>query len=56
MKLTLNREFAFRHLGVAVLFFGLCCWFLYDGFVTYPKMDDATFSEQILHGRQGDFD
>ena len=55
MKLTLNREFAFRHLGVAVLFFGLCCWFLYDGFVTYPKMDDATFSEQILHGRQGDF-
>ena len=55
MKLTLNREFAFRHLGVAVLFFGLCCWFLYDGFVTYPKMDDATFNEQILHGRQGDF-
>ena len=56
MKLTLNREYALRHLGVAVLFLGLCCWFLYDGAITYPKMDDATFSEQILHGRQGDFD
>jgi hypothetical protein len=56
MKLTLNREYVLRHLGVAVLFFGLCGWFLYDGAVTYPKMDDATFSEQILHGRQGDFD
>ena len=55
MKLTLNREFAFRQLGVAVLFFGLWGSFLYAGFVTYPKMDDATFSEQILHGRQGDF-
>ena len=56
MKLTLNREYAFRHLGVAVLFLGLCCWFLYDGAITYPKMDDATFSEHILHGRQGDFE
>lgn len=56
MKLQLNREFAMRHLGVAALFLGLCCWFLYDGAVTYPKMDDAAFSEQILHGRQGDFD
>lgn len=55
MKLTLNREYALRHLGVAILFFGLCGWFLYDGAITYPKMDDATFSEQILHGRQGDF-
>ena len=56
MKLALNREYAARHLGVAVLFLGLCGWFLYDGAITYPKMDDATFSEQILHGRQGDFD
>lgn len=56
MKLTLNREYALRHLGVALLFFGLCGWFLYDGAITYPKMDDATFSEQILHGRQGDFE
>ena len=58
MKLQLNREYAMRHLGVAVLFLGLCGWFLYDGAITYPKMDDAEFSEQILHGRdrQGDFD
>ncbi len=55
MKLTVNREFALRHLGVAALFLGLCGWFLYDGLVTYPRMDDATFSEQVLHGRQGDF-
>ena len=40
MKLQLNREYVLRHLGVAVLFLGLCGW----------------FSEQILHGRQGDFD
>ena len=58
MKLQLNREYAMRHLGVAVLFLGLCGWFLYDGAITYPKMDDTAFSEQILHGRdrQGDFD
>ena len=58
MKLTLNREFAMRHLGVAVLFLGLCGWFLYDGAVTYPNMDDARFSEEILHGRdsQGGFE
>ena len=58
MKLALNREFAMRHLGVAVLFLGLCCWFLYDGAVTYPNMDDAKFSEEILHGRdrQGGFE
>lgn len=56
MKLTLNREYVMRHLGVAALFLGLCGWFLYDGTITYPKMDDAKFSEEILHGRQGDFD
>lgn len=36
MKLQLNREFATRHLGVAVLMLGLACWFGYDGFVAYP--------------------
>ena len=58
MKLVLNREFAVRHLGVAVLFLALCGWFLYDGAVTYPNMDDAKFSEEILHGRdrQGGFE
>ena len=56
MKLQLNREFAIRHIGVALLFLGLCGWFLYDGAVTYPKMDDAKFTEQVLHGKTGDFD
>jgi len=36
MKLTLNKEFAMRHLFVAVLMAGLGCWFGYDGFVGYP--------------------
>ena len=55
MKLQLNREFATRHIGVAVLFLGLCGWFLYDGAIAYPKMDDAKFVEQVLHGKPGDF-
>jgi len=36
MKLTLNKEFATRHLFVVVLMAGLGCWFGYDGFVGYP--------------------
>lgn len=36
MKLQLNREFAARHLGVAVLLLGLGGWFGYDGVVRYP--------------------
>lgn len=39
MKLTLNKEFARRHLFVVVLMAGLGCWFGYDGFVGYPKTD-----------------
>ena len=54
MKIHLNREFALRHLGVAILFLGLCGWFLYDGAVAYPKMDEAVFREQVLHGKPGD--
>ena len=38
MKLSLNKEYAVRHLGVAVLFLGLAGWFGYDGFVRYPSM------------------
>lgn len=38
MELNLNREFAIRHLGVAVLFVALACWFGYDGFVRYPSL------------------
>lgn len=49
MKLTLNREFAVRHLGVALLMAALSAWFFYDGAITYPRMSDAAFKEKILH-------
>lgn len=38
MELRLNREFAMRHLGVALLFVVLSGWFGYDGFVRYPSL------------------
>jgi len=38
MKLTLNREYATRHLGVAALFLGLAGWFLYDAVFVYPNL------------------
>lgn len=47
MKLTLNREFAKRHLFVAVLMAGMGCWFGYDGFVGYPSTDAAALYKQI---------
>ena len=40
MKLTLNREYATRHLGVAALFTGLAGWFLYDAVFVYPYLTD----------------
>ncbi len=44
MKLTLNREYAARHVGVAALFLGLAGWFLYDAVLVYPNLpaDDTT--------------
>lgn len=47
MQLTLNREYAVRHLGVALLFIGLCGWFVYDGAVSYPRKDEAYFTETL---------
>ncbi len=38
MKLSLNREYAIRHLGVAALFFGLALYFLYDAVFVYPNL------------------
>ncbi len=35
-RLSLNREFLLRHLGVALLMAALGGWFLYDGAVAYP--------------------
>lgn len=48
MKLTLNREFAVRHLGVTLLMLGLSGWFAYDGFVKYPSQPESWFAEQHL--------
>lgn len=48
-KLVLNREFAVRHLGVALLMLGLSGWFAYDGYVAYPKHDEAWFEQQHLN-------
>jgi hypothetical protein len=45
--LTLNLEYARRHLGVCVLMLGLGGWFGYDGLVTYPKTPAAQLYESI---------
>ena len=45
-RFTLNREFLVRHLGVTLLMAGLGCWFVFDGAVTYPKMDAVEFCEK----------
>lgn len=47
MKLTLNREYALRHLFVVLLMLGLSGWFGYDGFVRYPKTPAAVLYRQI---------
>ena len=47
MQLTLNKDFARRHLFVTVLMFGMGCWFGYDGFVGYPATDAATLYRNI---------
>jgi len=47
MKLTLNREYASRHLFVTLLMLGLCGWFGYDGFVRYPATPAAELYESI---------
>lgn len=46
-SLTLNREFAVRHLGVALLMLGLSGWFGYDGFVRYPATPAAELYRSI---------
>ncbi len=37
MKLSLNKEFARRHLFVTLLMVAMGGWFGYDGFVAYPS-------------------
>ncbi|MBQ6007728.1 MAG: hypothetical protein IJL17_04270 [Kiritimatiellae bacterium] len=38
MKISLNKEYALRHLGVAALFTGLSLYFLYDAIFVYPYL------------------
>lgn len=47
MKMTLNQDYARRHLFVTVLMLGLGLWFGYDGLVTYPKMTPAELYRSI---------
>lgn len=47
MKLTLNKDYARRHLFVTVLMLGLGCWFGYDGLVAYPSMTAAELYRSI---------
>lgn len=46
-KLTLNREYATRHLFVAILMAGLSCWFGYDGLVRYPATPAAELYRSV---------
>jgi len=41
MKLTLNRDYAFRHLAVAALLGAVAVWSVYDGAVKYPADNRA---------------
>lgn len=41
MKLSLNREYATRHLGAAILFAALSIWFAWDGAVKWPAENRA---------------
>lgn len=47
MKVTINKEYAMRHLFVVLLMTGLCCWFGYDGFVRYPQTPAAELYRSI---------
>lgn len=38
VKISLNKEYAVRHLGVAVLFAVLGLWFGYDAVFVYPNL------------------
>lgn len=40
-KLSINTEYARRHLFAVLVTFGLALWFAYDGFVSYPATPAA---------------
>lgn len=41
MTTSINKEYALRFLGVALLFAGFAGWFLYDGAIGYPERNAA---------------
>jgi hypothetical protein len=41
LSTVINREYAIRFLGVAILFIALSGWFLYDGVIGYPQKNEA---------------
>lgn len=47
MKLSLNKEYAKRHLFVTIVMAGLGCWFAYDGFIRYPHTPAAELYRSI---------
>jgi hypothetical protein len=54
LSTVINREYAIRFLGVAILFIALSGWFLYDGVIGYPQKNEkiapiaATLSQRNL--------
>lgn len=52
MKLTLNQDYARRHLFVTVLMLALGLWFGYDGLVTYPRLTPAELYRSIEKAEQ----
>lgn len=51
MTLSLNREFALKHLFAALVFLGLSLYFGYDGLVRYPQAEPAALYAAI-EGRE----
>lgn len=47
MKISLNRDYACRHLFVTLLMLALAGWFAFDGFVRYPKTPAAELYASI---------
>lgn len=47
MKISLNRDYACRHLFVTLLMLALAGWFAFDGFVRYPKTPAAELYRSI---------
>ena len=52
MKLSLNKEFARRHLFVTLLMVAMGGWFGYDGFITYPSMSARELYVSCHKGEQ----